>query len=84
MALEGSPGQHSRGGRLIMAAPGVVFTIARAAEMLGETIDLLDKISDQLEPEDGCLWIYDTDERATLGFTERGIESLKELIADQK
>ena len=29
-------------------------------------------------------WIYDTDEHATLGFTERGIESLKELIADQK
>ncbi len=47
-----------------MAAPGVVFTIARAAEMLGETVDLLDEIADQLEPEDGCLWIYDTDEHA--------------------
>lgn len=67
-----------------MAAPSVVFTIARAAEMLGESIDLLDEIAEQLEPEDGCLWIYDTDDRATLGFTERGIESLKELIADQK
>lgn len=67
-----------------MAAPSVVFTIARAAEMLGETIDLLDEIAEQLEPEDGCLWIYDTDERATMGFTERGIESLQELIADQK
>ena len=66
-----------------MAAPGVVFTIARAAEMLGETIDLLDEIADQLETEDGCLWIYDTDDRATLGFTERGIKSLQELIADQ-
>jgi len=52
--------------------------------MLGESIDLLDEIAEQLEPEDGCIWIYDTDERATLGFTERGIESLKELIADQK
>jgi hypothetical protein len=67
-----------------VAAPSVVFTIARAAEMLGESIDLLYEIAEQLEPEDGCLWIYDTDERATLGFTERGIESLKELIADQK
>ena len=67
-----------------MAAPGVVFTIARAAGMLGETVDILDEIAEQLEPEDGCLWIYDTDDRATLGFTERGIESLKELIADQK
>ena len=67
-----------------MAARGVVFTIARASEMLGETVDLLDEIADQLEPEDGRLWIHDSDERATLGFTERGIESLKELIADQK
>ena len=67
-----------------MAAPGIIFTIARAAEMLGETIDLLDEIAEQLEPEDGCLWIYDTDDCATPGFTERGIESLQELIADQK
>jgi hypothetical protein len=67
-----------------VAAPSVVFTIARAAEMLGESVDLIDEIAEQLEPEDGCLWIYDTDERETLGFTLRGIESLKELIADQK
>ncbi|MGK7871532.1 hypothetical protein [Falsiroseomonas sp. E2-1-a20] len=46
--------------------------------------DLIDKIAEQLEPEDGCLWFYDTNDQATLGFTERGIESLKELIADQK
>ena len=67
-----------------MTALSAVFAIARAAAMLGETVDLLDGIADQLEPEDGCLWIYDTDERATLGFTMRGIEILKELIADQK
>ena len=67
-----------------MAAPSAVFTIARAAEMLGETVDLLDEIAEQLEPEDGCLWVYDTGDRETLAFTERGVESLKELIADQK
>ena len=67
-----------------MAAPSAVFTIARAAGMLGESEELLDEPADQLEPEDGCLWIYDTDDRATLGFTRQGIESLKELIADQK
>lgn len=82
--MEGGPGRACRQGRLTVAAPSVVFTIASAAEMIGETVDLLDEIADQLEPEDGCLWIYDTDEHATLDFTERGIESLKELIADQK
>ncbi len=67
-----------------MAAPSCGFTIARVAELLGENEEALLELADQLEPEDGCLWIYDTDDRATLGFTMRGIESLKELIADQK
>jgi hypothetical protein len=60
-----------------VAAPSVVFPIVRAAEMLGESIDLLNEIAQQLEPKDGCLWIYDTNEHASRGFTERGIESLK-------
>jgi hypothetical protein len=47
-----------------------VFTIARLAEML--------------DPEDGRLWIYEIEDRNTLGFTERGVESLKELSLDQK
>jgi hypothetical protein len=67
-----------------MAAPSHVFTIARAALMLGEAEEWLHELAEQLEPEDGCLWIYDTDDRETLGFTERGIESLRELILDQK
>ena len=67
-----------------MAAPSFVYTIARAAEMLGEAEEWLEELADQLEPEDGCLWIYDTDDRGTLGFTERGIECLKELSLDQK
>ena len=67
-----------------MAAPSFVYTIAYAAELLGEDEEWLLELADQLEPEDGRLWIYDTDDRATLGFTERGIESLKELSRDQK
>ena len=61
-----------------------MFTIARVAKMLGKDEDLISDLAMQLEPEDGCLWIYDTDDRERLGFTERGIESLKELILDQK
>ena len=71
-------------GSLTVAAPSFVFTIARAAEMLGEDEEWLEELADQLEPEDGCLWIHDTEDRATLGFTARGIESLKELSLDQK
>ena len=67
-----------------MAAPGCVFTIARAALMLGEDEEWLHEFAEQLETEDGCLWIYDIGERETLGFTERGVESQKQLIHDQK
>ena len=66
-----------------MAAPSCVFTLARAAELLGKDEEWLDELAGQLEPEDGRLWIYDTADRATLGFTERGIECLKELSLDQ-
>jgi hypothetical protein len=67
-----------------MATSSCVFTIARAAEMLGGAEEWLHELADQLDPEDGRLWIYDTDDRATLGFTERGIECLQELSLDQK
>ena len=67
-----------------MAAPSFVCTIAYAAELLGETEEWLEELAYQLELEDGRLWIYDTDDRATLGFTDLGIESLKELSLDQK
>lgn len=67
-----------------MAAPGHVFTISRAAEILGEDEELLWDLVDNLEPEDGCLWIYDTDDQQTIAFTDRGLECLQELIADHK
>jgi hypothetical protein len=67
-----------------VAAPSFVCTIAYAAELLGETEEWLEQLAYQLEPDDGRLWIYDTDDRVTLGFTERGIECLKELSLNQK
>lgn len=66
-----------------MAADANVFTIALAARMLGETEDRLWEIADQMEPEDGVVWIHDADERQTMAFTSFGMETLKELIADQ-
>ena len=67
-----------------MAAISSVHTIARVAEMLGVDEERLHDLSLGLEPEDGCLWIYDTDERQTLAFTRDGIERLEELIADER
>jgi hypothetical protein len=67
-----------------MAAPGHVFTISRAAEILDEDEELLWDLADSLEPEDGCLWMYATGDQQTMAFTERGLQSLQELIADHK
>ncbi len=66
-----------------MAAASHVHTIQRVAGILGQTEDLLWELSDQLEPEDGVIWIIDTDDRQTLAFTDAGIEALREIIADQ-
>src|SRR5262245_21291316 len=44
-----------------MAAISHVFTIRRAAQILGRDEELLWELSDQLEPEDGKLWVCDID-----------------------
>jgi hypothetical protein len=66
-----------------VAAPSFVYTIACAAKLLGEDEKWLEELADQLEPEDGRLWIYEANDRGTLGFTERSIECLKELSLER-
>ena len=66
-----------------MAAISHVYTIRRAAQILGRDEELLWDLSDQLEPEDGMLWILDVDGGEILAFTSKGIETLQETIADQ-
>ena len=61
-----------------------VFTIARVAEMLGEDIDWLLGIALEMDPEDGCLTVYDVNDDGTTAFTSFGIENLKELIQIHK
>jgi hypothetical protein len=67
-----------------MAAPSHVITISRVAEMLGEDEDLLWDLVDQLEPEDGRLWVHGVDDEQTIAFTDRGIESLQQIITEHK
>ena len=66
-----------------MAAISHVHTIQRAAEILGRNEELLWEIFDQLEPDDGVIWIIDTDDRQTFAFTDSGIDALRDIIADQ-
>jgi hypothetical protein len=76
---EATPGD----GGLIVAAITAVYTIRLAARMLGRTEDLLWDLSDQLDPEDGKLWVHDIDDGEIMAFTAFGLENLKEIINDQ-
>jgi hypothetical protein len=66
-----------------MAVITHVFTIRRAAQILGRDEDMLWDLADQLEPEDGKLWVYDIDGVEIPAFTADGIEALREIIKDQ-
>ena len=65
-----------------MAAASYVFTIGRAAEILGENEDWLRDLALEMEPEDGCLTVWGTGDRSTTAFTPNGLEYLKQLAAE--
>lgn len=69
---------------LNVAAPSHVFTIGRVAELLAEEEQWLQEIALELEPEDGLITVYGTDDLSTLAFTEFGIENLRVLIDEHK
>lgn len=65
-----------------MAAISYIFTLSRAAQILGEDEDWLDEISEEMDPEDGRIWVMGTDEWSTKAFSDRGMECLKEIIEE--
>ena len=60
------------------------MTIGRVAEMLGEDEDRLQDLAMDMDPEDGCLSVYGTNNLSTTAFTPYGIELLRQLILDRK
>jgi hypothetical protein len=67
-----------------VAAITRVYTLPLAAEMLGEDAELLWEVYVDMEPEDGCLWVYGSDEQQVPAFTDFGIESLADFIREHK
>jgi hypothetical protein len=57
-----------------------VTTITRVAEDLGEDEDWLRDVANEMDPEDGLIWVYGTAEDGVMAFTDYGIETLIELI----
>jgi hypothetical protein len=75
------PGDLSSG-RVTMHVNKVhhVTTITRVAEDLGEDEDWLRDVSNEMEIEDGVIWVYGVGEDGIQAFTDFGIENLIELV----
>jgi hypothetical protein len=73
-------------GGLIMHVNKVhsVKTIDRVARELGESVDGLHDVADQMDTEDGVIWVYGDSDDGVMAFTNFGIETLAELIEMHK
>ena len=61
-----------------------VTTITQVARDLGEDEDWLWDIANEMEIEDGVIWVYGVGEDGVMAFTDFGIENLTELIKMHK
>ena len=57
-----------------------VFTIARVAKMLGEDEEWLGDVANEMDQEDGLIWVYGAGDEGGMAFTDFGIETLQNLI----
>jgi hypothetical protein len=57
-----------------------VHIITRVAEMLGEDEDWLWDVANEMDPEDGVIWVYGPGDDSVMAFTDFGIETLKGLV----
>ena len=61
-----------------------VTTINRVATDLGETEDWLSDVANEMDIEDGVIWVYGVGEDGVMAFTDFGIENLFDLIKMHK
>ena len=60
-----------------------VRTLALVARDLGADEDWLAELANDMDREDGLIWVYGIDdEDGTMAFTEVGVENLATLIAE--
>ena len=53
-----------------------VFTLSHVAEMLGEDEEWLFEVAEEMDTEDGQLWVVGVGEDGVMAFTDDGIENL--------
>ena len=61
-----------------------VTTINRVADDLGENEDWPRDVANEMDAEDGLIWVYGVGEDGVMAFSDFGIENLMELIRMHK
>ena len=61
-----------------------VTTINRVGHDLGEDENWLRDVANEMEVEDGLIWVYGVGDDGILAFTDFGIENLIELVRIHK
>ena len=61
-----------------------VTTINRVAKDLGEDEDWISDVANEMDIEDGVIWVYGVGEDGMMAFTDFGIENLVDLIKMHK
>ena len=61
-----------------------VTTIDRVAEKLGESVEWLYELANEMDTEDGVIWVYGDTDDGVMAFTDFGIETLSDLIEMHK
>jgi hypothetical protein len=61
-----------------------VTTINRVAKDLGEDEDWLSDVANEMDIEDGVIWVYGVGGDGVMAFTDFGIENLVDLVKMHK
>ena len=62
-----------------------VKTIDLVARELGEDADWLFDIADEMDTEDGVIWVYGLDDDdGTLAFTDDGVEEVRLILEEYR
>lgn len=61
-----------------------IKTISLVAQEIGEDEDWLNEIIEEMEPEDGLIWVYGPDGEGTAAFSDFGVENLEDIIRKRR
>ena len=86
MELDAATIGDLRSGGLILHVNKVshVKTIGLVAKDLGESEDWLFDVANEMDVEDGVIWVYGVGDDGVMAFTNFGIENLIDLIKIHK